>query len=532
MKKFAVILLAGLVLGGCSRVDKEPEKPAEPAAPDFAVIEAESFAATEELLAQVNAHLQEGSLDDAVGALSLALEDEKYEQHRPMIFVNLLGMLIDAGRIDEARSKYLEVVGVDEDLSRAGFSTIYSYYLNADDPAAIIEWTGVLVESPLPDDMASTVMSWYLGACIRQDMTDRAVEMVDVCLARFDDGSCRGIFGGLVQNLVADKKYAEAARLLTAIADKSSDRKQLKTMVAVSRTHLLFVQGRWIEGEKQFVQSAAVLSDDELARSLRRVAPLAIKQKQGELVDRMCGEILKNREDKPVSRREAAVQCIAVGRDSKDNAEIVRRMEMLMKFNIAPADLLSFYKNHFHTIIQDGKQEDYARALRYGDKLVPLLTDDSDIEECASMSLDLSFMAEDYDRSLKVLDEGKLAQNEEWYDMAVNKIKAHMALRDGNHQEAVERFRKFMEHVKTWEDLEYNPSTGLSHTPEMTLGFNSARIGDILKSAGDEAGARKAYAEALEYYETALKETVNEKKEQEHIKAALAKLPVQGSPSE
>ncbi len=532
MKKLTGILLAGLVLAGCSRVSREVEKPDEPVAMDPVVQETELLAEIDDLLARIDVYLQEGAVDEAIEALALALDDEKYDCCRTMLYVNQLNLLINSGRIEEARAGFVENIGSDPDLTRAGFSTLYSYYMNADDPDSVLEWTDLLISSPLPDDLAATAMSWHMNACLAQDLTDRVVEMVGVCVTRFDDNACRGIFGGLVQSLVAEKRYSAAARLLTEIDDKASDRNRLKTMVAVSRTHLFFAQGRWIEAEKQFIQSSSILPDEELARSLRRVAQIAIGDEQFELVDRMCDEILKNQSEKPMSRREAAEQLMAVARHGKDNAEILHRMDMLVKFNITPGYILSFYRNNLQIVIQNGDKEDLVQTLRFGDRLAPLLSDERDIQDLESMALDLSFMAGDYDRSLKVIETGNLAYDDEWHEMAVNKIKAHIALQQGNNAEAVERFRKFMEHVETWESPEYDPSTGLAHTREMTLGFNSARIGDILKSAGDEEEAAKAYAEARSYYEYALKEVANENKERAHIEAALSKLPVVGSPVE
>ena len=50
-----------------------------------------------------------------------------------------------------------------------------------------------------------------------------------------------------------------------------------------------------------------------------------------------------------------------------------------------------------------------------------------------------------------------------------------------------------------------DPATGVVHTKPMILGRNAKRIGDIYRDQlKDAAAAKAAYAEARQYYQTAL----------------------------
>jgi len=107
---------------------------------------------------------------------------------------------------------------------------------------------------------------------------------------------------------------------------------------------------------------------------------------------------------------------------------------------------------------------------------------------------------------------------------AINKIKAHLALQKGNKPEAIERFRAFMETVKTWPEPEMDPLSSLVNTKEMCLGLNAKRIGDILSSMNDAQGAQAAYQEADGYYAIAQKEVRANSPESEYIKVRLTEL--------
>ena len=89
----------------------------------------------------------------------------------------------------------------------------------------------------------------------------------------------------------------------------------------------------------------------------------------------------------------------------------------------------------------------------------------------------------------------------------------------------MKRFRKFMQLVVKEDDLGQDPTTGVRYTPEMTLGFNAKRIGDIYADAGRAAEATNAYVEAEGFYLQALSDVDKGSKAYEFVKGELAKVP-------
>jgi hypothetical protein len=139
--------------------------------------------------------------------------------------------------------------------------------------------------------------------------------------------------------------------------------------------------------------------------------------------------------------------------------------------------------------------------------------------------LDGAFVLEDYDRTLRLLEEGIPDREPEWHEMAITKVKAHKALQEGRPLDAVRHFREFMKFVEQREEPERDPSTGILHTREMSLGRNAKRIGDILREAGQDEEARRAYEEAEQYYAAALEEVEPDSREADLIRTEKAQIP-------
>lgn len=109
--------------------------------------------------------------------------------------------------------------------------------------------------------------------------------------------------------------------------------------------------------------------------------------------------------------------------------------------------------------------------------------------------------------------------------MALNKVKAHQALQENHVEEAITRFRTFMDHVAGREKTEVDPSSGMRYTREMTLGQNAMRIGDLYKKIDKAEDADRAYQEAADHLTRALGEFEDDSQEYALIKTELAKLP-------
>ena len=186
--------------------------------------------------------------------------------------------------------------------------------------------------------------------------------------------------------------------------------------------------------------------------------------------------------------------------------------------------LASYYYEYWDVVVKEGKSADLVALLKFGERLSATLPDKRDKAMLRVYAFNSCMILEDYARALQLLEEPFPNMEPPDQQIAVNKVKAHLALQKGNKPEAVERFRAFMKTVTTWSEPEVDPVTGLIYSKEMCLGLNAKRIGDILGSMNDAQGAQAAYQEADGYYAVAQKDVRANSPESEYIKVRLAEL--------
>ena len=146
--------------------------------------------------------------------------------------------------------------------------------------------------------------------------------------------------------------------------------------------------------------------------------------------------------------------------------------------------------------------------------------------------MDGAVVLDDYELALQMLEDGFRSDEAEWHAMAVNKIKAHIALKEGRVEDAIARFRDFVKNVESWESATTDPTTGIKYTREMTLGRNARRIGELYASIDKQAEAMAAFAEARGYLEEALAQVKPDSREHALIAAELESIPESGQEEE
>lgn len=506
-----VFIIVGLLVTGCRRPYKSGKADK-----------------VKKLFTQAQALFQDGNTNAAINVLSKALDNKVYKENRAQIFNGLMNMLLTADRADDAKTRYLEAISQDEKLARAGFGIVYDYYIRRGDRSALIKWTKKLIESQLPERLTEQAFIWHMKACYANEQFDQALELVPVCVKKFSAASNRRIFGNLVESIFDNKKYSDAARLLDAIAKESTNIPELQHLVDISRIDLSILRKQWRDAEQKFMKVASGLTDGELSDCLHRTATKAIADEKFNIVDRLCNFVLKNQRDKEKTKQEAAIQWLTVAEKQKAANEIPRRLKSLSQFGFSPRFLSYLYKKHFYFVVNQDKKKNISKMINFGEELAPNLTDEKDQSQLKTMILDGTFIIGDYKQSLKILKQGIPTRKKEWHEMAISKVKAHKALKEGNKKQAVRYFREFMSYLsKSDEQKQQDPSTGIVHTKEMILGFNAKRIGDILNSIGDKDGSQKAYKEAREHYKNALKEIKPDSKQYKLLQAEMAEVPVE-----
>lgn len=317
----------------------------------------------------------------------------------------------------------------------------------------------------------------------------------------------------------------------------------------------VFRAGNWPEAEAQFYAAAPLLPDQELESCLALALEETREAGNHGMAERLCEFVLEKHGDKTSARNSAAAALVKSAEAARAKEQIPALLGKFLDMGVDPEFVLSFYHQHFYSILQADNMEivkslldagalertglfrDYVESVRamlkVGDRLLAALPKDDrrwpvNALLLQSMALDGMFMTEDYAGALELVERGFIdwEEDEDWRTAAATKIKAHAALKEGDMDKAVALFREFMDSIQTWpDDSQKDPLTGIVHTKDMTMGLNAKRIGGLLETMGRKTDAEKAYSEARQYYTKALTGAKPESPEAEYIKAEMDKIP-------
>lgn len=201
------------------------------------------------------------------------------------------------------------------------------------------------------------------------------------------------------------------------------------------------------------------------------------------------------------------------------------RFDSLLQRGVPPRLILSLYRPSFYFLIKEGDPEKLRQMTAVGEKLSPLLENDDNRAQLKSMALDAAFVTGNYQEGLRILESGVPNQEPEWIELAINKVKALIAVQEGRPKDAIGFYRKVMDVIARDNKSQNDPSTGVQHTREMILGLHAKKIADLWVSQKNEKEAAKAYQEARRYYEAALNSVAPDSREAELIKSELAGIP-------
>jgi len=488
------ILVVALFLAGCGK--REPAEGVGGAAPDVR--------------------------NEAAEAALAAGKDAPAE--RAAELKSALQELLESGDVESAEKRYLAEAAEGEEAARAGFGMVYSYYWGKNDHAALAAWTAKLKELPLPNDLSVRAFVLHVDGLVAADECEGLAQAVPECVSRFETNLCARILSYLMASAL-QKTECDIGSLLAVVESSAGETEVLRNVVTAFRTDLLMKQELWEDAEKQFREAGTEVSDAELAALVARVVPVALAKNQRELAERFCEWVLANQPDKERARREAGSQRLAVIKQGGSAEDAVGGFRSLMDRELEPAGLVPVYADYFYFVVHKGSNDNVKAMMDMGEKLRAMPVGGKYDGWLRQLALDGCFVLEDYEKAMELLRQGIPERDQEWRQMAMTKVKAHLALQQGNNEEAIENFRKFMEYVGKWKEPELDPSTGMRHTRNMTLGRNAKRIGDIYRAMGKKEEARKVYDEASEYYKAAVPEVKRDGPEFRHLMEELTKIP-------
>lgn len=514
MKIWAAVALVALLALGCRRRTEREAGEEQASAVDV-----------QEVNEAVQHLLRYGDTDGAVRTLAQALDGDKYAGDRPWLFENLLHVMLRAGQVHQARERLLTTIKDEADYLMDGFGLVYRYYRARGEKTNQLEWAETLLGAGLPPDLKRTVTTWHLQAVYSVKSLPGALALIPGIIEDLPEDDARAVLASLTQTLMAGEHHDDLAKLVEEVEQHSSNRPVLQQLAYTVSTDMLLARGKWRKADKLFRRRAAALSDDELVSSLRRFVKKADERGQLARAEKLCKFILDDVRDKPRARLEAAMLWISAAEKRNQATSIPNRISKLVQMDMPLRFTSALFRLRFYAVVNTGNDKAISRMMKLGDSLSEALDNERDRQAIRALQLDGSFTLKDYALSARLVEEGIAGRDEQWHSMALNKIKAHLALKEGRKEAAIERFRAFMEQTETKEKAEVDPSTGLMHTREMTLGRNAKRIGDIYTSMGKKEEADRAYEEAAGYFTRALSAVEPDSRQSQFIRAEMAGIP-------
>lgn len=455
-----------------------------------------------DLFYKVDDLLTGGDTEAATEMIVGALDDPQYAKYRTDLATVVQRFLLYTKQDAKAREVFLETVRTEPETARPGFELIYSYYRNEDNAAAALAWARELLEQPLPDDMKRLATGWLLDGLLEAGDEDGFFAELPR-LDEYEPAQACAVAASMCKAAYEREKFDLLAREIEAFRAASYGKEP-----AMERTVMLYdeltraAKGDWAGVEAGFGDALATLEEPDLRFLLKRLVTGA-RRDNAEVAARLAETVLRSDAAKGYDglRAIAAREWVALGVEA-DPASLPEHAATLRVLGVPASVELSAISRHFYTILDD--LDTVRRVIAEFDELRPLLDDDSRRNSLDSLMLDAAFVTEDYERALAVIDAGIPDRDEAWHEMTRTKVQAHIALQKGDVDEAVAKFRAFMDIVAQGTETTTDPTSGVVHTPESILAFNAKRIGDIYAGAGRADEAAKAYGEARDYYAKAL----------------------------
>ena len=458
-----------------------------------------------ELYFSVDRLLLDGKTNEANAAFSAALDAPEFAKFKNRVFSTNIRFLLFTRQFDEAQSAYLNALRLSPEIAEPGFDTIYGAYLNEGDNDAALAWARVLATQDIGEHLRLTATGWLIDSLARTGDTDGAVAEITAALGKFPAAGLADKIASTAHDAVAAGNAGFAAKILAAVeASEKKDAPEFATLRKTLPIRIAAAEGAWDKAAAAVTTVIADTPDQPLQQAVSFAIQTARRAKNFAAVEQIASAVVLDERAaaKERTRSLAAREWVGVifAEDAARKAEYPARLEKLLQLKLPASQVFGIFTRYFYDILDD--LEVLKAVVPIADKLYPQLADESSQQVLNSHLLDASFLLDDYDRSLALLNKGFQDRDEDWHKIAIVKVNAHKAHAEKRYDDAVKYFREFMGLLKDEDTAD--PVTDIVYSRETLLGNNEKRIGDILKEAGNADEAAKAYAAAKAHYETAL----------------------------
>ncbi len=470
-----------------------------------------------------------GNVDGALAQLDKGLAEVKDPSERARLFAFELSFLLNQGRLEEAQTRYLKALSAPDDAELARHTLGFIEDFLAQQPeghVAVLEWCDRLETAGIPESMTAAVIQNRLSALLALARQKDALALIETRGWALDDDQAAALCARFIQAAIGQGRFDDASAGIALVENKGAKRVGMDKLAASSRIDLALAQGQFAAAMDRLIQHAALFDDGTSASLVARVTRAAMTGGKPEESDAACEKALAAFADRPVTREQAARAWLTRARDAGSLELALDRLLKLDGMGLPPTVLAGGVGLVSQQVLSpDSPVAEVTRMMEFVGSLKLRVTEEWEQSLLTGVQLDCGFRTESFPFLVTLLEAGVPGRDAAWQTLMINKVKAHQALKEGNTDEAVKRFREFMDAIGAQEDQDYrDPVTDERVTKPMILGLNAKRIGDILAKAGRADEAAKAYAEAKADYGEALKAFSPADPEHKTITVALAEL--------
>lgn len=390
-----------------------------------------------------------------------------------------------------------------------------------------------LTELPLDEALARNLTPTEMQAVFSNQFATRnadgrlhaALDIMPMCVDRMSPDASYATLGAFLSQLLRARQYDDLLRTIDYVRNMFPNRVGLQELCTVNEIDHLVATRNFEKAVTLLMNQAGELSDANMAAVAGRLLAQGRAKTDTQSLEQLCEFVITKTLGKQRTLDTVAARWVALAQKQGKLELVPVRLSRLLAAGATSSVVARSYTSAGNDILQKSDKAMLQQMMQIGQSLSSNTRNKDDRIDIARLMLDYSCILEDFNASsslLRICYQDQL-DSEEYLRMS-NKVLAHKALKEGRTDEAVRRFRDFMESAKTWTTDQYDPSTGETVPVNAILGLNAKRIGDILQAAGDKKGATAAYTEAKTYYQAAVDKVKDGTMWKANVEKALKEL--------
>ena len=468
-----------------------------------------------------------GDVDGAVRLLEKTTAAKAFQPFRADLTLRIVQTLMSTNRLESAgkRVERAAVESPDTAGPACGFYMQELYRRQKYDDAA--RWCREMAGLKLPEGLLAETARFHLEVLRVGGKAGEMGTALASYLPLLSAGAAQRLAGGEARILIHSGEFDAVNGMLAVLDQRQSSSMDWKALACSLRMEMLVTKNQWPEAADLVRQSAGELPDGLASSLLNDFLGRCASARKTDVSEGLCRLVLNSLPDKPLCREAAASAWVGSAEAAGDPALAVRRLQELTTLKIAAPALIRLTEGVYPIVIQSATNVDVRAFVDLCGSLLPQAASDAERTTLKMSMMDGNFRLEDYAGVLKILEAGLPDQPKTWQDAMISKVKAHLALKEGRNQEAVEGFQKFMQYIESESLDQTDPLTGGRVTKEAILGLNAKRIGEIFASMGDQEHARKSYATARDKYREALERARSDTNEFLRVQQDAKKVPAE-----